>query len=211
MTDIAEGGLREALVKIKAALDERSEAGEAHLFLSIPYWDLEELLAAHPAPSGAGDVAAKVIREHEPRPWGCLWCPTRRQHRRTLAPRKPGHRGGPPMTIVEFLKARLAYDQQVCAATPGGAFKVVPLEGSTEAEAEAVHQFYHRFQPRWVERDLEAKRQLVRELAVVTQWNWPSQPDGSVPPEYVEGLRRTLRLLALPYADHPDYDQDWVP
>lgn len=64
-------GLREALVDIKTKLDERSEAGEAHLFLNIHYWDLEELLEAHPPLPAAADISAQVIREHEPRPMAC--------------------------------------------------------------------------------------------------------------------------------------------
>lgn len=55
-----DGGLREALEKIKAELEERSNDGEAHLFLNIPYWQLEELLAAHPA---APAVPQPVDRE----------------------------------------------------------------------------------------------------------------------------------------------------
>lgn len=49
--------LREALVAIKGRLDERSADGEAHLFLNIHYWDLEELLEKYPA---AEPTCAKV-------------------------------------------------------------------------------------------------------------------------------------------------------
>lgn len=64
------GTLRDALVAIKAELDKRSEEGEAHLFLNIPFWQLEELLAAHPAEPTAGipdeavEAAAKKRAEH---------------------------------------------------------------------------------------------------------------------------------------------------
>jgi hypothetical protein len=42
-------GLRDALEKKLSELQKRSGQGEAHLFLNVPIWDLEELLAAHPA------------------------------------------------------------------------------------------------------------------------------------------------------------------
>lgn len=115
------------------------------------------------------------------------------------------------MTIVEFLEARLAYDEQVCAATPGGAFKVVPLEGSTEAEAEAVHQYYHRFQPEWLARDLAAKRKVLE------FWKIWSPPGGPVLRQdtWAVATRHAIMIvlyqMALPYADHPDYQQEWKP
>lgn len=48
--------------------------------------------------------------------------------------------------------------------------------------------------------DCEAKRRIV---AWVNQWPWRAEP-----PSSVDGL---LPLLALPYADHPDYRPEWRP
>jgi hypothetical protein len=59
--------------------------------------------------------------------------------------------------------------------------------------------------------EVESIRRIVRELSTITEWNWPSQPDGSVPMEYVDALRHILCLLALPYADHDDYREEWAP
>lgn len=63
-TPASEQPLREALERIKAELDKRSEEGEAHLFLNIHYWDLEELLTAHPArPRPVVPALAGALRE----------------------------------------------------------------------------------------------------------------------------------------------------
>lgn len=127
---------------------------------------------------------------------------------------EPASEPVPKLTIVEFLEARLAYDEQVCAATPGGAFKVVPLDGSTEADAEAVHQYYHRFQPEWVARDLDAKRKIVRN-AKVQLAAADTRPDDDPDADRIDGAatinESVLEYLALPYADHPDYQEEWRP
>lgn len=118
------------------------------------------------------------------------------------------------MTIVEFLEARLAYDEHLCAVTAGGAFLVVTVDGSTAADVESVRQYYHRFQPEWVERDLEAKRKIVRN-AKVQLAAADSRPDDDPDADRIDGAatinESVLEYLALPYADHPDYDQDWAP
>jgi Family of unknown function (DUF6221) len=55
-------------------------------------------------------------------------------------------------------------------------------------------------------RDVEAKRRIVD--------SWPD-PFGVWSAEQADSARvmkgRVLRLLALPYSDHPDYRQDWRP
>lgn len=56
-------GLRNALVAIKTELDARSAEGEAHLFLNIPFWQLEELLTAHPVePAKLDDTVRIAVR-----------------------------------------------------------------------------------------------------------------------------------------------------
>jgi hypothetical protein len=48
--------------------------------------------------------------------------------------------------------------------------------------------------------ECEAKRQIVEECAEKKDWY-----------ENSWGYRVILRLLAVPYADHPDYQQEWRP
>jgi hypothetical protein len=89
-------------------------------------------------------------------------------------------------SIPEFLDARIAEDEE-------GA-RIHPREWwSTRLEAEC-----------------EAKRQIVAEhphlMFMVTDPK-PAACDRC----QVRGWCRTLRLLALPYVDHPDYRQEWKP
>ena len=103
------------------------------------------------------------------------------------------------MTLVEFLRARLVEDAEPC-------------EGS--AEYGDCHDFSERRA-----RDVEAKRRIIDE-------HTPSKPPGLALAERVcrtcttaqkwdeksnESNCITLRLLALPYADHKDYDEAWRP
>lgn len=110
------------------------------------------------------------------------------------------------MTITEFLEARLAADEERCTLTPGGTFKLTSLDGGTEADEEAVQQYYHRFQPEWMARDLAAKRKIVDQHAL---------DEAGIDEECgllaKDGPCLTLRYLGSAYADHPDYDQDWLP
>lgn len=57
--------------------------------------------------------------------------------------------------------------------------------------------------------ECEAKRGLVE------QYRQARDDDDQVPAEwndgYVCGQEFALKLLALPYADHPDYRQEWKP
>lgn len=76
-----------------------------------------------------------------------------------------------------------------------------------------------RHDPARVLREVEAKRQLIEEHPSALGWDG-SQADATVCRTCAEnstdgGLNgdpypcRTLRLLALPYTDHPDYRDDW--
>ncbi|MCX4231970.1 DUF6221 family protein [Streptomyces ortus] len=74
-----------------------------------------------------------------------------------------------------------------------------------------------RHDPARVLREIEAKRQLIHEHADVNDgscgtcvdgaWGYPTH-GGSSPQRYP---CKTLRLLALPYADRPGYDESWRP
>jgi hypothetical protein len=61
-----------------------------------------------------------------------------------------------------------------------------------------------------VRAECEAKRRIIGDLSVVTLWENGGR-DLGMPPAYVEALHRILRVLALPYADHPEYDETWRP
>lgn len=118
--------------------------------------------------------------------------------------------------LVEFLAARLDEDEQVARAADS---KLGYLVGAVDywfPEAERDEQHAVRHAPGRVLAEVDAKRRSVAlhhaELVEAKSpdgddravlWCW--ECDGEAFP------CRTLRLLALPYADHPDYDEAWRP
>lgn len=108
--------------------------------------------------------------------------------------------------LVEFLTARLDEDERRCAVTPGGHYQVQALDaGDGPAEEEAVQQYYHRFQPEWMLRDIAAKK------ALVTEWRSYGDIRNPYDDEQVTGraLLTAMKLLTAAYSDHPDYRAEW--
>jgi hypothetical protein len=115
--------------------------------------------------------------------------------------------------LVDFLLARIAKDEDLARS-------VQQRHAFLEPYAPAVpglglewddHMVYAP--PLRVLAECEAKRQIVE----AHRWEEFDDGDGSVP-YYTDcdDCRqsppcRTLRLLALPYADHPDYREEWRP
>ncbi len=64
--------------------------------------------------------------------------------------------------------------------------------------------FYALNDPASVLRDIEAKRRLIAE-------HYPVDPCDAHDPSFHTIPCDTLLLLALPHADHPDYQEDWRP
>lgn len=144
---------------------------------------------------------------------------------------RQGHLGTPIMTLAEFLLARIADDEATArnalpAALAGDPepepiwqhrgdgyifietpddpldYVVVYDEGSPSDE-EAGHIV--RWQPRRVLAECETKRHIVAECA---RW---SEMDPYCSPIDMSSLiaDEFLLLLAQPYADHPDYREEW--
>lgn len=103
------------------------------------------------------------------------------------------------MGIAEFLLARIAEDEAVArAATPGpwewepetegcGSIGAVGDVGIHVSDEDAEH--IARWDPARVLAECDAKRRIVNECGWVT----------------------VMQLLALPYTDHPAYDESWRP
>ncbi|HEY9367551.1 DUF6221 family protein [Streptomyces sp.] len=126
------------------------------------------------------------------------------------------------MTLVEFLTARLDEDEQA-ARECGGAPWSAPIPGMVHVDAKAIadnklawgqlgyvatvereHDRQHiaRHDPARVLREVEAKRRIIEEC----------EPGFNPPNAQAKYTAETvLQCLALPYADHPDYDEDWRP
>lgn len=111
------------------------------------------------------------------------------------------------MTLTEFLLARIAEDEAVARNTEDvqgsriGSWRLAPAYRPTNLVA------YH---PARVLAECEAKRRIVGDesdgaalYAVHERGLWPD--------ELTRWADQVLATLALPYADHPDYQQEWRP
>lgn len=115
--------------------------------------------------------------------------------------------------LVEFLRARLDEDEAAAKAAD-------PLLGHLVAQVEYIdadvmtdgkHLDSHL--PARVLAEVEAKRRILDdvlptmradELRIAGEWGVGSEP-------VREASDDLLSLLALPYADHPDYREEWKP
>lgn len=127
--------------------------------------------------------------------------------------------------LLAFLRARLDEDEaQASVATRGpwraedrpvfsGFYRVVTRDYDDEDQGDVVvsgddvggarrndAQHIARYDPARVLREVEAKRELINWIL-----RWPLRP---APPSSVDGL---LERLALPYADHEGYREEWKP
>jgi len=102
------------------------------------------------------------------------------------------------MTLNEFLLARIAEDEAV--ARDALAAEIYTVE----------HEHMERWHPARVLAECEAKRGIV-ELAMSWAQTAEAHPEfrdaGAISIE----LGYVLRRLAQPYADHPDYREEWKP
>lgn len=141
------------------------------------------------------------------------------------------------VTLTEFLLARIAEDEEaarVASPSPWSYPGIESVAGGTlydatrrivdvvyehpadhdgtiirhllEPEADANGAHIARHDPARVLAECEAKRRVVNMWAdPFGQWS-AAQADAARAQKDL-----TLRLLALPYADHPDYDEKWRP
>jgi hypothetical protein len=119
--------------------------------------------------------------------------------------------------LVEFLRARLDEDEQAARAAAG---LTVDAQGYEE-----VLTHLQRWGSARVLAEVEAKRRIVDlHLPTTSEYHLgktdedgygtvnPVCPTCGTPDEYaVQAPCPTLRLLALPYAGHPDYRAEWAP
>ena len=129
--------------------------------------------------------------------------------------------------LTEFLLARIAEDEfdarravglGLASRLMGQADQVVARYGSQEPPdepntadrlwwtAQDVHQWLTPHGPARVLADCKAKRRIASTMQSAINGGWQSQSREEI--EFV--ATRTLRALALPYADHPAYREDWT-
>ena len=101
------------------------------------------------------------------------------------------------MDLAEFLLARIAEDEFAAQDSLergfGGWEWLADLGVNFEARTHIV-----RWHPARVLAECDAKRRIVQCLAMYE-------------PHIDTNQDEILQLLALPYADHPDYQQEWAP
>ena len=128
--------------------------------------------------------------------------------------------------LVEWLRAQLDEDERIARAAcwddQSDVWSARPPQASYErytvvdylgdgvvvvtpenADADGVGQHVAEHDPARVLREIDAKRQLVRQLA-----------EADTEAGYITGTFTAwdaLRLLALPYADRPGYREQWRP
>lgn len=120
--------------------------------------------------------------------------------------------------LVTFLRARLDEDEAVLRACAGGVPQWRPEDIAIFGPdlSPEVRTHIARHDPARVLKEIEAKRRVV-ELHRPVQKRSTGSGGGVIedcqvcdhfPARYP---CTTLRLLALPYADHPDYQEQWRP
>ena len=114
------------------------------------------------------------------------------------------------MTLTEFLLARIAEDES--------AVEDWPIDGPWGAHPDGGMWVDSYARPIYAPRarvlaEVEAKRRIVEDVHFdgsgdyVQPWCSTCSDDENL----VDLPCQTLRLLALPYADHPDCDEEWRP
>jgi hypothetical protein len=113
--------------------------------------------------------------------------------------------------LADFLLARIAEDEEAARAAiepdqlhPWGD-RTLPRRRPEDVPDEVRGylggtwgEHFARWDPARVLAECDAKRRIVQ---WVQRWPWRAEP-----PSSVDGL---LPILALPYADHPDYREEW--
>ena len=109
------------------------------------------------------------------------------------------------MRIDEFVLARVAEDEAVARAAISHGEGC--LDWSDEGDPTDVHIARH--DPARVLAECAAKRRIVEQITSTSAEIKSAMPGGSGRLSSMYGLERTLHLLAQPYADHPDYREEW--
>jgi hypothetical protein len=112
------------------------------------------------------------------------------------------------VTVTEFLTARLDEDEAKALAET--------LRGGQDSSNEALTGELERtFTPARVLAEVEGKRRILRLAYEATGLDMDKDLDRAVNAREDSGVafvgERMLQALALPYADHADFDETWRP
>jgi hypothetical protein len=115
--------------------------------------------------------------------------------------------------LVAFLHARLDDDEQVARDAMGCEGETCSWTELRTSEAEREQAHNERWDPARVLAEVGAKRRII---AVYASWEVLARPGAGFAMEHAAETTRlalfeALRALALPFADHPDYREEWRP
>lgn len=111
-------------------------------------------------------------------------------------------------TLPEFLLARIAEDEaiaEVAEEESAGSW-----EFDLDAKGRAGFEHITRHDPARVLAECRAKRRIVQEYTDLLKWDADESDDHGIHGQRI-GLEFAVKMLALPDADHPDYDESWRP
>jgi len=105
--------------------------------------------------------------------------------------------------LADFLLARIAEDEMQAQAVGNDAWLYDGFGCRAMARPDTKLEYADRWMPSRVLAECEAKRQIVERAAGLSEM--------IEPPTTLTLRDDVLKLLALPYADHPDYRKEWRP
>ncbi|QAY63124.1 hypothetical protein ET495_07550 [Xylanimonas allomyrinae] len=112
------------------------------------------------------------------------------------------------MTLSAFLTARLDEDEARAVAEE-------LRRGSGALDETHAGEVERTFTPARLKAEVDAKRRLLRLAYEATGLDMDKDLERAVNAREDSGVafvgERMLQALALPYADHPDYDEAWRP
>jgi hypothetical protein len=120
------------------------------------------------------------------------------------------------MTLAEFLLARIAEDEWVANGLNGATRIIGNTPDFYGVGGPAAADFWQRFDPARVLAECEAKRRIVElhvatERAVATIAPLDDVIGDAFSQSALAVTTGVLQLLALPYADHPEFREEWRP
>jgi hypothetical protein len=120
------------------------------------------------------------------------------------------------LTIVDFLLARLGEDEETAREADQRIFPTTWREDFYGIRNEKIAAHVDRHKPARVLADCQAKGDLVGYAAFMLKaWEDKHSNRATAYPDMTRRERHTARLileeLALAYADHPDYREEWRP
>ena len=114
------------------------------------------------------------------------------------------------MTLTDFLLARIAEDGERARDLDRDDAECMQSDGGRPGD-NFPHRHAHHFTPGRILAECEAKRQIIALHVPAGIHDYASPQCQACDAVYCDGACPTLLLLALPYADHPDYPVEWKP